>query len=242
MPAPCPHTRADRVENDAVKAGRFAWCMPAVPELGRDIVQRPAAQPQRCLVAAPRLLERADHHPFSLHERCQLLPDQPGFAAHIPPPLARIGVTSNGNALRRDVLDDQPAGTIVVQARQIGLGGQLGCRSQAAMNPGLEARISERVPDRFFVGTAHAEPERRPRLQRRQKLEPAHLGCGNARRHRQLIPQPGGKEHPRVGIDGAFSQPALQSLGPSGPVGRITNRHQTVGPQPRARPRPWQRR
>ena len=34
------------------------------------------------------------------------------------------------------------------------------------MNPRLEAGLSEGRPDRLFIGAAHAEPERRPRLQR----------------------------------------------------------------------------
>ena len=81
------------------------------------------------------------------------------------------------------------------------------------MDPGLESSVPERGPDGFFILAAHADPERSMGLQSGQEVEPAHLGSGRARRHGKLVPDPGGKQPPGIGIDGPSRHPSLQSFG-----------------------------
>jgi len=95
----------------------------------------------------------------------------------------------------------QPAGHHSRPVGQIGLGRQLGGRSETAMNPGLEARSLSAFQNRFFVSTAHASRAAAAAWSAARNSSRRTLGVATPGGTGKFIPQPGGKEHPRVGID-----------------------------------------
>ena len=111
------------------------------------------------------------------------------------------------------------------------------------MNPGLEPRVSQRIPDRFLGLAPDADPERQPRLQGGQEVQPTALGGLVARRHRKFLAKPGGEQHPGVGGDRLPFHEPLQALRPGRPVGGVAAGEQPIRVAHRlVRPEPANRR
>src|SRR4051812_27457741 len=105
------------------------------------------------------------------------------------------------------------------------------------MDPGLDFRRAEFIPDRLLVPSPHADPERRPRLEGEGEGQPAGLGGAVAGRDGELVAEPGGEEEPGVGRDGPPLGPPLDRLRTARPVRGVAGREQPVRVAPRL-PRP----
>ncbi len=155
---------------------------------------------------------------LTLHQRREVQRLAAGPGADVPPALARVGVAGQGDGLRGQILDLQIAPLESRQVVDVGLGVEL-CRSrQFAVNPGLEAGRDQLVPRRLLVRSLSPDPERRGRLHSLEEFEVLHLRRAPARRERQVLAKPVGKEPPGVGRDNpAFVEP-FPALTTSGPV------------------------
>ena len=115
--APASDARAGGIDQDAVVARGLAGGVPAVPDLGRDVVKRAAAEPHRAIAAACRSCSKVQTTtPLPPISAARCMACRPFSRVDVPPSLAGVGVADDGHALGGDVLGDEPPGLEQLEA------------------------------------------------------------------------------------------------------------------------------
>ena len=169
-----------------------------------------------------------DDEPLAPHQRGEVQGLAPRACAGVPPAFPGIGVASQADRLRGEVLNLQLAPDEGGQMIDVDVGVELGRSGERPMDPGPDAESLQLVPGLLRVGPLRPHPQGGPRLQGAQEVGEPRLGRGVARREGEMLAEPGGEQTPGVGRQGLPVEQSAQPLGLGRPGRRVSQGEQSI--------------